>query len=305
MFFYLLIFIFAPTIADFYQDQGLSNYLRVISISLILNSFYTVPATLLNIDLNYKLLTKVNLTSTIVSGVLAIYLAYVDYGIWALIAQTIVKSLVMASLIWLAVKWKPLLVFSKSSFKRMFAFGSNILATSLLNKVVKDFSSLFIGKYISTKELGIYSRGIQFADFAFVTINGILSRVLFAGFSKIQDDYPLLKKHTKKTQKLTAFVTAPLIYWFIGITKPLILTLLTEKWLEAVPIMQIFCLARLITIPCGTNINLLYVLVKPTGAKTTIPGHRCSLNFCGCSPKIWYFIYCFSRTCFYLHPFFY
>ena len=180
IFFFLLLFLFAPFIADFYNESSLKIYLRVIAISLIINSFFTIPATLLSIDLNFKALAKVNLSSTIISGLVAIYFAYNGYGIWALIIQTILKSVLMTGFIWFSIQWKPSYVFSKTSFKTMFSFGYNILLTSLLNKIVNDFSSLFIGKYISPKELGIYSRGLQFADFAFVTINGILNRVLFS-----------------------------------------------------------------------------------------------------------------------------
>src|SRR5690606_10890601 len=119
---------------------------------------------------NFRALAKINFVAILFSGICAIYLAYLGYGVWALVFQGLINSCVSLVLMWYHTKWKPIFVFSFNSFKTLFSFGSKLLISSLLNRVTNDLSSLFIGKYLSTKDLGYYTRGIQFADFLSSTI---------------------------------------------------------------------------------------------------------------------------------------
>lgn len=257
---YLIIWLAAPFIADFYNIPNLHNLLRVLSISLFFNALFTVPNTLLNIEMNFKEITKVNLVSTLISGAIAIYLAYQNYGEWALVYHTVIKSILMATLIWFSIKWKPLFIFSKKSFKGLYGFGSKLLVNSLLNNLVNNITSLFIAKLINAKQLGFYSRGTQFADIAFSIFNSIIDNVLLPGLSPLQEQKLLLISETKKIIKITAIVVIPLFLSLSLFTKPIIIILLTEKWAEAIPIMQIICISRMITIISGINVNILYVL---------------------------------------------
>lgn len=257
---YLIIWLIAPLIADFYEVPILKNLLRVLGISLILDSLFAIPSTLLIINLNFRALAKINFVAILFSGICAIYLAYLGYGVWALVFQGLINSCVSLVLMWYHTKWKPIFVFSFNSFKTLFSFGSKLLISSLLNRVTNDLSSLFIGKYLSTKDLGYYTRGIQFADFLSSTISSILDRVLLPGLTSVQEDILLLTKHIKQILKFTAFLTIPSFLGLLVLAEPIVKVLLTDKWLMAVPILQIFCLARLITILSGININLLYII---------------------------------------------
>ena len=257
---YLLLWFGAPFISDFYQENSLISFLRVLALTLLINSIFAVPTTLITIQLDFKTLTKINFIATIISGIIAVYLAYTGFGVWALIIQTLAKSTIMAILVWFYNKWRPSLVFSRSSFISLFRFGSNILISSLLNTAVNNMSSLFIAKLISTKDLGYYTRGTQFSDFTFGMVNSIIDRVLLPSLSLVQDQKKILISHTRKIIKSTALLVFPIFLFLTVMAKPLILLLLTEKWLPAVPIMQLFCLARMITILSGVNVNLLYVL---------------------------------------------
>ncbi|MDC6366863.1 MULTISPECIES: lipopolysaccharide biosynthesis protein [Flavobacteriaceae] len=257
---YLVLWLASPFIADFYEIPQLKILLRVLSISLMLNSLFAVPMTLVTINLNFKLLAKVNLITVTISGLVAIYLAYTGFGVWALVYQTLLKSLFTVLLLWFLVKWTPKFQFSKSSFKELFSYGSKLLAGSLLNTGANNISALLIGKVISTKQLGYYTQGTQFTDLVFKTINSIVNKVILPTLSKIQDQKEALVKYSKNILKTATLFTTPIFFILIVIAEPFIKVLLTEKWLPAVPILQIFAVARLITIICGINVNLLYVL---------------------------------------------
>lgn len=257
---YLTLWISAPLISDFYNIPKLDNLLKVLSISLFFNALFAIPNTLLSIDMNFKSITKVNFISTVISGLAAIYLAYQNFGEWALVYQTLIKSILMALLFWFSTKWMPLLLFSKDSFKNLFGFGSKLLVNSIMNNLVNNFASLFIAKIISAQQLGYYTRGTQNADTAFSTINSIIDNVLLPGLAPLQNQLELLIEGTKKIIKTAALLVVPLFVGLTIISKPLIILLLTDKWVLAIPIMQLICLSRLITIISGVNINLLYVL---------------------------------------------
>ncbi|QWX84802.1 lipopolysaccharide biosynthesis protein [Cellulophaga sp. HaHaR_3_176] len=257
---FVLIYFISPWIGEFYETPTLVSLLRVAAISLIINALYTVSTTLVTIELNFKLLAKVNFIATVLSGSLAIYLAYNGYGVWSLVYQTLARSIITCVSMWVAVKWKPLLVFSKQSFKELFSYGSKLLISSLLNKTFNQINSILIGKYIGVKDLGFYSRGVQFADFPFNILTSSLNNVLLPSLSAIQKDLNLLRSYFKTIIKMTALVTVPIFFGLIVIADPLIRFLLTDKWAMCIPIMQIFCLSRLISTISGINVNLLHII---------------------------------------------
>tara|TARA_R110000744_G_scaffold103809_2_gene198933 strand:- start:9292 stop:10731 length:1440 start_codon:yes stop_codon:yes gene_type:complete len=257
---YTLLWIAAPFIADFYNIEILSILLRVLAISLILNALYTVPYTLISITLDFKTISKINLASTIFSGLIAVYLAYNGYGVWALVFQTIINSITTVIMVWIFNSWRPSLVFSKNSFKSLFSYGSNLLVSSLLERVVSDLSSLLIGKYLSAKNLGYYTRGTQFTNFFFSSIGTILDRVLLPGLATVQNDMKELVRYAKQIIRINALITIPLFLGLGILADPIIRVLLTERWIMAVPIMQVLCVARLITLLCSINVNILYII---------------------------------------------
>ncbi|MGB5819495.1 MAG: lipopolysaccharide biosynthesis protein [Saonia sp.] len=257
---YVILWFIAPLVADFYEMDILSALLRVLALSLLINALFAVPATIFTIDLDFKSLAKINFVASIVSGGIAIYMAYNGYGVWALVFQTLLRSLVMAILMWTLLKWQPNWAFSKSSLKQLFKYGSNLLAASLLQTTVNNFYALFIAKFTSTRDLGYYTRGTQFTSFFLNIMKSMLGRVLLPGLATVQDQRKVLVNYTRKIIKATAILVIPVFLFLAIIAEPLIRFLLTEKWLPAVPIMQIFCLARMITLISSINVNLLYVI---------------------------------------------
>ncbi|WP_298480624.1 lipopolysaccharide biosynthesis protein [uncultured Maribacter sp.] len=258
--FYVILWVSAPLIADFYEIIDLTNLLRVLSISLIFNALFSIPLTLFTINLNFKVIAKVNFIATLISGGIAVYMAYKGYGAWALVGQTLIKSIITAILMWTQVKWRPTWVFSIPSLKTLFSFGSKLLISSLLSNLVNNFYSLFIAKLISTKDLGYYTRGTQFSDTIYGSISTIFDNVLLPTLSTVQNQRELLIQHTRRIIRSAAIIVLPLFLGLSVMSEPIITVLLKEKWLPAVPIMQILCIARLITIISGINVNLLYVI---------------------------------------------
>lgn len=257
---YLLLYFTAPYISIFFETSELTLLLRILALSLIINALFTVPTTLYTIKFDFKNLTKINFAAAIVSGVVAILMAKNGYGVWSLVGLTLVRSTIAAILTWVWLKWRPNWVFSSKSLREMFSFGSKLLISSLLNVAVNKSYDLAIVKTSSKSDLGQYTQGTKYTDVIFNIMNTILDRVLLPGLTEIQDQHDLLISHTRSIIKSTALFIIPVFLLLAVTAEPLIQILIGDKWLPAVPVMQIFCIARMITVISGININLLYVI---------------------------------------------
>ena len=253
---YAVLFFIAPYVATFYDQPLLKPLLRVLAISLIIAS---VQSTLLSIRVDFKSKTYISILSSIISGSVGILCAYRGMGVWALVAQTIASSAALTVLTLLFVRWMPRLVFSKESFKNLFSFSSKILVASLISTVYDNAYPMVIGKKFSAADVGQYTRAGQFPGIANGTITGALGKVAFPVFSKIQDDDERLIMAYEKYIQIASFILFPILMGICGCAKPLVSFLLTDKWLECVPLMQILCFGIITNGITTINLNLLYV----------------------------------------------
>lgn len=256
---YVIFFFTAPFVASFYHDELLTKVMRVVSIVIIINSLSIVQKTQLVKNVDFRSQTIVSLLSVIISGTCGIIMAYHDYGVWALCAQQILNSICMLIGYCICVRWIPRLIFSRASFDSLFKFGSRLLIASLISTIYKNLYTLVIGKAYNTAELGNYSRAEQFAMFPSNNLGNIIARVALPVFSKIQDDTPQLCSAYRRIIQYSSYLIFPLMCGLIAIAKPLILVLLTEKWIGVVPLLQILCFDWMLDHLSVLNLNLLYV----------------------------------------------
>ncbi len=256
---YGILFFTAPYISSFYNLPELTIITRVISLNLVIASFSAVARTKLTIEVDFKTQAKVSLSSVLISASVGIFMALNKYGVWALITQSVLNTLLNTLMIFYFLRWKPMFVFSINSFKSLFPFGSRLLMSQLIGAIYDNLYSLVIGKKFSSDDLGYYSRAETFSRFPSNTISTILSRVTFPILSSISNDDTRLKGIYRKYLELTGYLVFPVMFLIIGIANPLIEFLLTDKWLDTVILLQILCLG-FIWDPIGTlNLNLLYV----------------------------------------------
>lgn len=257
---YLVVFLLSFFANDFFETSNLDLYLRVVGISIIINALHAVPGTLLLIDLDFKKIAQVTLIATLVSGGVSIYLAYTGYGIWALIIQVLLRSFLFLGLNYWAARWRPQLVFNKESFYSLFGFGSKLLASGLLIGSFSKLTEFLIGKFLKLKDLGIYTRGIQFADVFYGFFDSTISNVIMPAIAPMRDDQDQLHFFSSKILKLTSVLTIPFFVVLALVAEPLISWLLTDKWLAAAPILQFFCIARSFSLLSVINYNFINAL---------------------------------------------
>lgn len=255
-----LLYWVAPSIAAFYNQPILTPLMRALSLTIVINSFGLIQYTLLSKQINFKALTKVSLIASIISGVVGVILAATGFGVWSLVVQQILSSLLRTVLLWVLNDWRPALIFSLQSLREMFGFSSRILVSGVINRIFENIYLLVIGRLFSATDLGFFTRAKTMEEVPSVTLSGIVGRVTFPVFSTIQDDKSRLKRGVKKALTSLVLVNFPMMIGLAMIADPLVRVLLTEKWLEAVPYLQLLCLVGLLYPVVLINSNLLFAL---------------------------------------------
>ena len=250
----------APAIAGFYKMPILQNLLRFYSITLVINALQIVPRTKLVVAVDFRTQAIVGILTALASGGVGIWMAYAGYGVWALVGQSIANVLTGTVLLWGVTRWKPWEGhFANRSFHRLFSFGSRLLGSSLLHIVYQNVSTLVIGKFYTSADLGFYSRGNNISGMPSTLLADVFQRVSYPVLSRLQDDNERLVRAYRKYLGASSLVIFFLMTLLATVAEPLVQILLTEKWLGAVPYLRVFCLALIFDHICRFNNNMMYV----------------------------------------------
>lgn len=239
---YLILFFSAPSIARFYNLDILEIVLRVVGLNLIISSLSNVQRTILTINVDFKTQSYVSISGAIISGITGIVLAYSGFGVWALVAQTLVNSLICTVLLWVFSKTRFRLIFDRQSFRKLGSFGVKLMISGLINTIYDNLYALFIGKKYSAQDLGYYSRADQFAVIPSKTLTEIIGRVSYPMLCQHQDKKDELSTVYTNFIKVSCYIIFPVMIGISVLAKPLIVVVLTEKWLPAAIMMSILAL---------------------------------------------------------------
>lgn len=256
---YIVLFIAAPWIAEFYHMPVLKNLMRVLGLVLVINATYTIQVTRLTTILDFKTQAKVSFTNCILGGIVGITMAALGFGPWALVTQSIFHSIFCSIAYSCLTKWHPQFLFSRESFRRLFAFGSRILAASCLHTLYTNISPIIIGRKYSAAALGFYSRADSLVALPGGIFQSTLGRVIYPVLSSIQDDEPRLRVAYNKYLRIITSVVVPSMLLLAAVSEPLILTLIGAKWLSCVPFIMILAVGWMLDPIIIVNLNMIYV----------------------------------------------
>lgn len=262
VFLYLLLFLSAPAIARFYDIPLLSSVLRVQALVLFSHAFNLVQRNQLRKNLNFKILSMITVITSLVSLTITIILAYHGFGVWALVAQNILVSAIPAVFFWFYVKWRPMCVFSKDSFKELFSFGGYMFLTHLVNTFCGKLNGLLIGKLYSPATLGYFSKAMGTEHLASTSISSIISQVTYPLYAQVQDNKAQLGNMIKRITTTIAYLTFPMMFLLMLIARPLFVLLYSDKWLTSVPFFQVLCLVGISTCLQAVNTQTLAAIGK-------------------------------------------
>lgn len=256
---FAVLFFCAPIISTFFSRPELTKLMRAMSVILVINAFSIIQQTILIKKIDFKTQTKISIIASLCSGVIGIVLAVMGYGVWSLVAQQISRQSLNALLLWVFSKWRPKLKFSKESFISLFGFGWKLMTSTLIDTIWNNVYQVVIGKCYSSAVLGQYTRASQYSTLCSSTLSSTIQRVSYPALSSIQDDKPRLKAAYKRIIKVTMLVTFVLMLGMVGSAKSMILVLIGEKWLPAVPFLQIISFYMMLYPLHAINLNMLKI----------------------------------------------
>lgn len=256
---YGALYVSAPYVSDFYNVPELTPIMRVVCISIIFVSLSVVQRAHLTGRLDFKAQAKASLLAAVISGIVGVWMAYQGYGVWALAVQQILSQCLNTLFLWIVSEWRPVMVYSWSSFRNLFSFGSKLMAVGVIDTLYRNIFAIIIGKVFSAASLGFYTRAQSFSDLPSSNITGILQRVTYPVLCSIQNDDARLASVYRRFLKLSVFVMFPLMVGLASVATPLILVLLGEQWKFTAVLLQIICFSMMWYPVHSINLNLLQV----------------------------------------------
>lgn len=240
---YGLLYLVSPWIASFYEMPELSLMLRVLALTLFFGAVVSVQNAIVARTMNFKKLCIASFLTAIVSGVIGIVLAYQGIGVWALVAQQFSSSLFLMIILWILIPWRPMLCFSFQRIRALFSFGWKLLCSGFIDTIYTNVYGLVIGKVYNPVMLSFYNRANQFPQLIANNLGGAIQSVMLPAYSMNQDHPEKVKEMVQKTVITGSFVMFPLMAGMIAVAEPMILLLLTDKWMMTVPFLRLLCIS--------------------------------------------------------------
>ena len=239
---YGVLYLTAPFIADWYETEGLTLYLHVFSLILLIRSFSQVQAALLRKRMLFHLSFRISWIALVISGAAGIAMAYSGCGVWSLIAQQLVNAFVTVVMQWYWVGWRPKWLFDWKRTKELFNFGWKMFCSGFLDTLYNDIYSIVIGKIADLKMLSFYDRGKQYPQLGMGIFNSTIGSVLLPAFSELQNDRKKMKELARRGLKNIMFLVTPALAFLFVFADSITILLLTEKWLPSVIFMRLCCI---------------------------------------------------------------
>jgi O-antigen/teichoic acid export membrane protein len=259
---YLLIFIIAPHIAKFYNQDILTNLIRIYCSGFLITALRMIPQSVLIKEMNFKKIAIFNIPGNIIGLIIGIFMALNGYKVWSIVGLFLSTQLTSTIVYLFFSKWKPTFYFSTKYVKKHWNFGYKLMISAQINTIFENIYNVLIGKYFTVKSLGYYDRAYALNNYPISILSLIVSKVSLPLFSNIQDDVHKLRVIYRKVQLFAFFLSAPIMLGAFVLAKPLILVLMGSEWIDIVPFFQILCLAYLLFPIHTLNINLLNAFGK-------------------------------------------
>lgn len=256
---YSLLYFCAPYIAKFYDEPILTSICRWMGLIIVIQAISIVQISKLTISLDFKSQAKSSLISVVISGCIGVYFAYKGYGVWSLVIQSLLNSILNSTLLIIIAKWMPKLQFSLQSLKTMFGFGSKLLLSGLLHTVYTNLYSLVIGKRYNVNDVGYYNQANQISRFPSVSLMAIITRALYPIQCKMQDDDYNLRNSFIRYIRVCSMVVFVIMIGIASLSVPIVNLVLTEKWSKICPLLSILCIGYMFTSITVLNNQILNV----------------------------------------------
>jgi O-antigen/teichoic acid export membrane protein len=260
---FALAYLSAPSIAIFFNNTETEPIIRVLALTFVISSLGTVPSMLLEKELEFKKKVLPEVLPQVGYAVVTIGLALYGYGVWSLVYGQIVSAVLTAGLIWMVTDWRPSFRFNKGVARELFGYGKHILGASVLIFLITNIDSAIVGKMLGMEALGFYTLAATIANLPATQITFLISRVMFPAYSKLQDDTDAMKNAYLKTLKYVSMLSIPAAFGIFVLAQDFVRVVLGERWMPAVPALQVLCFYGLMRSISATTGNVFQAKGKP------------------------------------------
>lgn len=260
---YVVLFIASPLIAEFYSAPSLVAPLRVLCLVFISNSLYSIQVALITRKFQFKKIFKATLTAITISGASGIAIGALGGGIWGLVLQQLLYSIISTTTITLQTKWLPCFSFQPNSAKALFGFGWKLLASGLIDTIYNSASDLIVGKQFSIAQLGFFNQGKKYPQALGTTLDATIQPIMLSTVSRVQSNIEDAKGIVRRAIKSASFVIMPIMAYAAIAAPSLISLILGDQWLPAVPYFQAFCVIYALLPIHSTNLQAINALGRP------------------------------------------
>lgn len=260
IFLYAVLFLLAPLFASFYKDLSLIPLIRVLALMLIISGVRNIQQAYVSRNMLFKKFFFSTLGGTIVSAIVGIGVAYKGFGVWALVAQQVVKVAVDTLILWSTVDWRPKLLFSFNKLNGLLSYGWKLLLSALIDTTYNNLRQLIIGKLYTRVDLAYYNKGYEIPYLIITNINTSIDSILLPVMSKEQDNTEKVKNITRKSIQLSTYLIAPIMIGMCITSSSFIPLILTDKWLPCIPFLWVFCITFIFWPIHTSNLNAIKAL---------------------------------------------
>lgn len=256
---YIILFFSAGFISRFFDQPALESIVRVVGILLIIGALSMIQRVMLSKEINFRVQTQINVTAALFSGIIAVICALLGLGVWSLVVKMVLMSTIQTVFFIYVRRWKPSLVFSMTSFKRLFSFGSKVMLSEIITTVYENIYFLIIGATFNATTLGYFANARRLSEAAATSITTAVHKVSYPVLSTVRLDKERLKRGYRAIIKTSAYVIFPAMIGLIAVAPVLFEVVLGENWIPAIPYFQILCLGGLLYPLISINSNMLQV----------------------------------------------
>ena len=244
----------APLAATFFQDARAVPLTRVLGLTFPINALGNIHASLLQKNLTFKRKFVPDVTKAVGKGIISIVLALMGFGAWALVLGQVGGTAVAVIAYWWAYPWHPKWTFDRSVARPLLTYGSHIVSVDALGTLINQADYLMIGRLLGAAALGVYTLAFRVPELLVKQFVTITARVIFPAYAKMRQTPDMLSQGFLLTMRYMTTITAPIALGLAAVSRPLVLTLFTDKWVEAIPVMSaisIYTLLRALTFNVG------------------------------------------------------
>jgi PST family polysaccharide transporter len=229
----------SPIIATYYEEPKLVNITIGLSFLFVIQSLSSIHLSLLKKKMNFKFLFQVKVTATLLAGITALVMAYLDYGVWALVIQQLLNATLLTLILFIFNNYTPKFQFEKKILNSHLKFSLPLVGRGSLNYWSRNADNFFIGKFLGAELLGIYTRSYSIMMLPVSRISGVISSVMFPSLAQIQDDGHRINSIFLKITRTIAFITFPLMAILCVGADSFIKLIFNETWYKMIPVLQV------------------------------------------------------------------